>query len=129
MTLKKSAVQGRVSEGAPGFPKRQMKFSYTDTPDRLQRVLDLARHLAFNLGISALETFVKLEGEGNVDLHHLHLRYARRMCHYASTPSEHQFVAVNTKYDHVPDDKQEDSAEAYRHDEHEENVRQLSHGY
>lgn len=29
----------------------------------------------------------------------------------------------------VPDDKQEDSAEAYRHDEHEENVRQLSHGY
>lgn len=45
---------------------------------------------------------MKLEGEGNVDLHHLHLRYAWRMCHYASTPAEHQFVAVNTKYDHVP---------------------------
>lgn len=24
------------------------------------------------------------------------------MCHYASTPSKHQFVAVNTKHDHIP---------------------------
>ncbi|KZC07437.1 hypothetical protein WN55_09429 [Dufourea novaeangliae] len=115
VALKKRAVQGRVPEGAPGLPKRQMKLPYADTPDRLQRILHLTRHLAFNLckqksglclfrltGISALETFVKLEGEGNVDLHHLHLGYAWRMCHYASTAAEHQFVAVNTKYDHVP---------------------------
>ena len=40
-------------------------------------------------GISALETFVKFEGEGNVDLHHFHLRYTRRMCHDSSTPSKH----------------------------------------
>lgn len=52
-------------------------------------------------GVSALETFVKLEGEGNVDLHHFHLRYTRRMCHNSSTPSEHQFVAVNAKHDHI----------------------------
>lgn len=106
-----------------------MKFPYADTPESLQRVLNLTRYFAFNLDISALETFVELEGEGNVDLHHLHLRYARRMCHYASTPTEHQLVAVNTKHDHVPDYKQKYSAEAYRYREHEENVRQLRHGY
>lgn len=40
-------------------------------------------------GISAFETFVKLEGEGNVNLHHFHLRYTWRMCHDSSTPSKH----------------------------------------
>lgn len=49
VALKKSTVQGRVSEGAPGLPKRQVKFSYADTPDCLQRILHLTRHLAFNL--------------------------------------------------------------------------------
>lgn len=58
--------------------------------------------LARLTGVSALETFVELEGEGNVDLHHLHLRYAWRMCHYASTPAEHELVAVNRRHDHVP---------------------------
>lgn len=49
VALEKSAVQGRVSEGAPGLPERQVKLSYTHAPDRLQRILHLTRHLAFNL--------------------------------------------------------------------------------
>lgn len=54
-------------------------------------------------GVRALEALVQLEGEGNVNLHHLHLRYARRMCyHAAATATEHQVVAVNAKYHHVP---------------------------
>lgn len=50
-------------------------------------------------GVCALEALVELEGEGDVDLHHLHLRYARRMrYHTATTPTsaEHQVVAVDS---------------------------------
>lgn len=54
-------------------------------------------------GVRALETLVQLEGEGNVNLHHLHLRYARRMRYHATaTAAEHQVVAVDAKYHHVP---------------------------
>lgn len=80
------------------FESIMLAISSTDLWKRRRRKIERKRLT----GISALETFVKLEGEGNVDLHHLHLRYARRMCHYASTPSKHQFVAVNTKHDHIP---------------------------
>jgi len=35
-------------------------------------------------GVRALEALVQLEGEGNVNLHHLHLRYAWRMRYHAA---------------------------------------------
>lgn len=50
-------------------------------------------------GVRALEALVELEGEGDVDLHHLHLRYAWRMRYHPATtstaPAEHQVVAVD----------------------------------
>lgn len=53
-------------------------------------------------GVRALEALVQLEGEGNVDLHHLHLRYSRRVCYYASAAAKHQVVAVDAEHHHVP---------------------------
>lgn len=45
---------------------------------------------------------MELEGEGNVDLHHLHLRYSRCVRDHASTAAEHQVVAVDAEHHHVP---------------------------
>lgn len=53
--------------------------------------------------VGALEALVQLEGEGYVNLHHLHLWYARRVVHDPVSVTEYQGVLpVKSQHHRVP---------------------------